>query len=65
MEAPINESGSVRNEVLRVLSQETGLQAACCAGHSLGEFSALVCAGSLGFADAVQLVRQRGDLGQP
>ena len=30
------------------------------AGHSLGEFSALVCAGSLGFADAVDLVRQRG-----
>ena len=30
------------------------------AGHSLGEFSALVCAGALNFADAVQLVRQRG-----
>lgn len=30
------------------------------AGHSLGEFSALVCAGSLAFVDAVQLVRQRG-----
>ncbi len=30
------------------------------AGHSLGEFSALVCAGALDFADAVQLVRQRG-----
>ena len=30
------------------------------AGHSLGEFSALVCAGALGFADAVKLVRQRG-----
>jgi len=30
------------------------------AGHSLGEFSALVCAGALGFTDAVQLVRQRG-----
>jgi [acyl-carrier-protein] S-malonyltransferase len=30
------------------------------AGHSLGEFSALVCAGSLGFADGVRLVRQRG-----
>ncbi len=30
------------------------------AGHSLGEFSALVCAGALGFADAVQLVQQRG-----
>ena len=30
------------------------------AGHSLGEFSALVCAGSLAFTDAVRLVRQRG-----
>jgi [acyl-carrier-protein] S-malonyltransferase len=32
------------------------------AGHSLGEFSALVAAGSLPFADAVQLVRERGRL---
>lgn len=30
------------------------------AGHSLGEFSALVCAGALGFTDAVKLVKQRG-----
>lgn len=30
------------------------------AGHSLGEFSALVCAGAIDFTDAVQLVRQRG-----
>jgi len=30
------------------------------AGHSLGEFSALVCAGVIGFADAVVLVRNRG-----
>ena len=30
------------------------------AGHSLGEFSALVCAGAISFADAVSLVRQRG-----
>ncbi|MDG2047328.1 MAG: ACP S-malonyltransferase [Halioglobus sp.] len=34
------------------------------AGHSLGEFSALVCAGALGFADAVQLVRKRGEFMQ-
>jgi [acyl-carrier-protein] S-malonyltransferase len=34
------------------------------AGHSLGEFSALVCAGALGFADAVRLVRQRGEFMQ-
>ena len=34
------------------------------AGHSLGEFTALVCAGSLGFADAVTLVQQRGQFMQ-
>lgn len=32
------------------------------AGHSLGEFSALACAGAMSFADAVQLVRLRGEL---
>lgn len=34
------------------------------AGHSLGEYSALVCAGALPFAQAVQLVRQRGEFMQ-
>lgn len=34
------------------------------AGHSLGEFSALVCAGALQFTDAVKLVRQRGQFMQ-
>ena len=32
------------------------------AGHSLGEYSALVAAGSLAFADAVRVVRARGQL---
>jgi len=34
------------------------------AGHSLGEYTALVCAGSLKFADAVRLVRRRAELMQ-
>ncbi len=37
-----------------------GAPPAVMAGHSLGEFSALVCAGALDFGDAVGLVRQRG-----
>ncbi len=43
----------------RVLSDK-GLTADFVAGHSLGEYSALVAAGSLSFADAVRLVRKRG-----
>jgi [acyl-carrier-protein] S-malonyltransferase len=38
------------------------LQPKCVAGHSLGEFSALVAAGALSFEDAVKLVRERGRL---
>ena len=45
---------------LRVVQAETGLAPAFTAGHSLGEYSALVCAGALSFADAVRTVRQRG-----
>lgn len=37
-----------------------GITPAYVAGHSLGEYSALVAAGSLRFADAVRLVRKRG-----
>jgi [acyl-carrier-protein] S-malonyltransferase len=44
---------------LRVLEQE-GYRPAFVAGHSLGEYSALVAAGSLSFRDAVRLVRLRG-----
>jgi len=43
----------------RVL-QEKGLKADFVAGHSLGEYSAHVAAGTLTFADAVQTVRNRG-----
>jgi [acyl-carrier-protein] S-malonyltransferase len=39
---------------------ERGLTPAYVAGHSLGEYSALVAAGCLKFADAIRLVRKRG-----
>jgi [acyl-carrier-protein] S-malonyltransferase len=45
---------------LAVLRQRTGLVPAVAMGHSLGEFSALVAVGALRFADAVRLVRLRG-----
>jgi [acyl-carrier-protein] S-malonyltransferase len=40
--------------------KERGVEAEVAAGHSLGEYSALVYAGSLAFADAVRLVHLRG-----
>ena len=43
---------------------ERGITPALAAGHSLGEYSALVVAGALGFADAVRLVRRRGEFMQ-
>ncbi len=47
--------------VLRVLEAQ-GLQPDVVAGHSLGEYSALVAAGALDFESALQLVRHRGEL---
>jgi [acyl-carrier-protein] S-malonyltransferase len=43
---------------------ERGVKPALAAGHSLGEYSALVVAGALRFADAVRIVRRRGELMQ-
>jgi [acyl-carrier-protein] S-malonyltransferase len=40
---------------------ERGLTPGLAAGHSLGEYSALVVAGALPFADAVRIVRKRGE----
>jgi len=45
---------------LAALREVVDVQPKLCAGHSLGEFSALVAVGALAFADAVRLVRLRG-----
>ena len=48
----------------KVLANEVDLSAELMAGHSLGEYSALVAAGSLEFFDATRLVRKRAELMQ-
>jgi [acyl-carrier-protein] S-malonyltransferase len=48
----------------RVLSSESPLRPDLVAGHSLGEYSALVAAGAMEFADAVKLVHKRGQFMQ-
>jgi [acyl-carrier-protein] S-malonyltransferase len=45
---------------LRVLQDEKGVTPQLAAGHSLGEYSALVASGALAFSDAVRIVRLRG-----
>lgn len=50
--------------IWRLWLAEGGARPAYVAGHSLGEYSALVAAGSLPFADAVKLVERRGQLMQ-
>lgn len=50
--------------VWRVWLQQGGCQPVAAAGHSLGEYSALVAAGVLDFADAIQLVATRASLMQ-
>ncbi|KJG64374.1 [acyl-carrier-protein] S-malonyltransferase [Photobacterium kishitanii] len=50
--------------IWRVWQQQGGEQPAVLAGHSLGEYSALVCAGVIDFQAAVKLVELRGKLMQ-
>lgn len=47
--------------ILDVL-RRAGVRCGAAAGHSLGEYSALVCAGALAFEDGLRLVRRRGEL---
>ncbi len=50
--------------VMRVMEQQCMLTPFVFAGHSLGEYAALVAAESLGFSDAIKLVSKRGQLMQ-
>ena len=50
--------------VWRLWQQQDGTQPAVLAGHSLGEYSALVAAGALSLKDGAHLVRLRGQLMQ-
>jgi len=71
---PAGEIGLTRNTQPALLTHEIaclrvfealtggGLKPALAAGHSLGEYSALVAAGALAFDDALRLVRRRGEL---
>jgi [acyl-carrier-protein] S-malonyltransferase len=48
----------------RLWEQQGGEKPAYVAGHSLGEYSALVCAGVIDFSEAVELVKLRGEFMQ-
>ena len=48
----------------KILSEEISLSPASMAGHSLGEYTALVASNSLNFFDAIRIVRNRGKLMQ-
>ena len=48
----------------RLWQEKSSLKPAAMAGHSLGEYSALVCAGVIDFKDAVRLVKLRGEFMQ-
>lgn len=49
---------------LKVLNEETEVRPDFVAGHSLGEYAALVASGALSFKDAVHVVRRRGEFMQ-
>ncbi|MBP5405772.1 ACP S-malonyltransferase [bacterium] len=55
---------TVSKAILEVISQETGLTGDFAAGLSLGEYTALVYAGALNFADGVIIAKERGRIMQ-
>jgi len=50
--------------IWRVWGEQDGAEPIAMAGHSLGEYTALVCAGAISLADGVRLVKKRGGLMQ-
>lgn len=50
--------------VWRVWCEQSSVRPAFMAGHSLGEYTALVCSGAIAFQDAIRLVAERGRLMQ-
>lgn len=70
-EADLNQTDKTQPALLtagvalwRLWQQQGGEKPAIMAGHSLGEYTALVCAGAISFADGVTLVRKRGEFMQ-
>ncbi len=70
LDAGTEELGETRNAqlatfvmglVLLDAIERLGIEPTACAGHSLGEYTALVAAGAVGFEDAVRLVAERGE----
>lgn len=50
--------------IWRAWGEQDGAEPIAMAGHSLGEYTALVCAGAISLADGVRLVKKRGELMQ-
>lgn len=70
-EADLNQTDKTQPALLtagvalwRLWQQQGGETPTIMAGHSLGEYTALVCAGAISFADGVTLVRKRGEFMQ-
>ncbi len=70
-EADLNQTRNTQPAMLaagvatwRVWCQQSPVRPGWMAGHSLGEYTALVCSGAIAFEDAIKLVAERGRLMQ-